>query len=64
MLSTMAQDRYFEFTHKVKIERLKEKLLNSPPPKRRQKARVLTTRRPPCHKEGKNHEVIGEVSHL
>ena len=29
MLSTMAQDRYFDFTYKVKIERLKEKLLNA-----------------------------------
>ena len=39
---------YHDFIHKVKIELLKEKLLNNPP-KRRKKVFVLTTRQPPFH---------------
>ena len=39
---------YRDFIQKVKIELLKEQLLNNPP-KRRKKVFVLTTRRPPFH---------------
>ena len=41
-----------DFIQKVKIELLKEKLLNTPPPlqkKTQKKVFVLTTRRPPLH---------------
>ena len=46
---------YRDFIHKVKIELLKEKLLNnSPPPLQTQKKLfVMTTRRPPFHLKGK-----------
>ena len=47
---------YRDFIHKVKIELLKEKLVNNPPPPQKKSSKkvfVATTRWPPLHEKGK-----------